>query len=54
MQLIVGCDASAHYNSGKILCFNISGTGNAAVHALATCLTCLAAPYVCLGTRAAA
>jgi hypothetical protein len=34
MQLIVGCDANAHYNSGKILCCNISGTGNAAKHAL--------------------
>jgi hypothetical protein len=51
MQLIVGCDASAHYNSRKIVCYNISGTGNTAVHALATCL---AAPDVCLGTRATA
>jgi hypothetical protein len=44
MQLIVGCDANAHYKSGKILCCNISGTGNAAVHALATCL---AVPDAC-------
>ena len=51
MQLIVGCDANAHYNSAKIMCCNISGTGSAAVHALATCL---AAPDVCLRMRAAA
>jgi hypothetical protein len=51
MQLIIGCNANAHYNSGKIVCCNISGTISAAVHALATCL---AAPDVCLRMHAAA